>query len=384
MNKIKFLLLVSILMAGPAVAQDDPSGHQQHAEHEQTISISEVQLDNLGIKIGALTANQKIPLLNAPGKVVIPPANEYIVSTAQAGLINKLNVSIGDKVSKGQQLATINSPGLLALQRQYLKASSDQQLAYTSFQRDRKLLKQGVISERRWQQTQTQYHGTVAEANEARQLLEISGMSGQAIKTLRKSRKLTPTLSVLAPIDGVVLERMSTVGKRIDILEPLYRIANLNQLWLEIHIPHERINHISLGDSILIENSTATARISLLGQSVDPVNQSILARAVIEMTKTIDIRVGQTVNTRVVQTSNRPAYKVANVAIARSQGQAYIFVRTESGFIVEAVDILGKDGKNSIITGDLHGDENIAVRGAVALKAKWMELGATESKGHNH
>lgn len=384
MNVITFLLFTSVMVVGSAFAQDDHSDHKQHSEPEQTISISKVQLDNLDIEIGPLTTNQKIPLLKAPGKIVIPPANEYIVSTPQSGLINKLYVSIGDTVSKDQVLATINSPDLLALQRQYLKASSNQQVAYTTMQRDRKLLDQSVISERRWQQTKSQYLSAVAEANETRQLLEISSMSDQAIKTLKKTRHLTSALSILSPINGVILERMSTTGKRIDNLEPLYHIANLDQLWLEINIPHERITQISLGDRVLIENSTATARISLVGQNVDPVNQTILARAVIESTKAVDIRAGQMVNTQVVQASNHPTYSVTNTAIARSQGQAYIFIRSETGFIIEAVDILGKDGKNSTITGDLQGNENIAIRGAVALKAKWMELGSTESKGHNH
>ena len=136
---------------------------------------------------------------------------------------------------------------------------------------------------------------------------------------------------------------------------------------------------------VLIDNSSATASISLLGQSVNPVNQSILARAVIEPTQTHDLRAGQAVNTQLVQTSSRPVFSVPNAAIAQSQGQAYVFVRNESGFLVKAVDILGKQNKNTIIAGHLKGNDNIAIRGAVALKAKWMGLGDTETKGgHNH
>ena len=166
-------------------------------------------------------------------------------------------------MSKGQVLAQINSPELLSLERQFLKAISECRLASANYQRDQKLLQQGVISKRRWLQTQSQYYSHESAVNEARQLLEIVGMSVQAIKTLAKNRKLTSILDVASPIDGVVLERMSTAGKRIDILEPLYRIANLNQLWLEINIPHERIGQINIGDMVLINNSKATARISL-------------------------------------------------------------------------------------------------------------------------
>lgn len=109
-----------------------------------------------------------------------------------------------------------------------------------------------------------------------------------------------------------------------------------------------------------------------------------MARTVIDSASAVNIRAGQSVNTRVVQTSTQPVFIVPNVAIAQSEGQAYIFIRTESGFLIEAVEVLGKQDKNTIITGDMHGGENIAIRGAVALKAKWMGLGSAENKSGDH
>lgn len=341
------------------------------------IRMSKVQMYNLGIKLGKPEPVKQIPMLYAPAKVVVPPDQEYIVSASLAGLINKLNVAIGDTVQKGQVLAHINSPDLLALQRQFLKANSQRNLAWAAYQRDKKLLDEGVISDRRWQETRAQYVGYVSEANEARQLLEITGMTADDIKKLENKRRLTSQLDVYSPITGVVMDRMAVAGERIDILAPLYRIANLAQLWLEINIPQERLNSIAVGDRVLVSNAPATARISLLGQSVNPTNQTILARAVIDG-KPEGIRAGQTVNTQIIQTSDKPVYKVPNAAVAQSEGLTYIFVRTPEGFLMKAVNILGKEGRYSIITADMQADEEIAIRGAVALKAKWMGLGSEE------
>jgi len=109
--------------------------------NDNEIKISPVQLYNLGVKMGSLKVIEHIPLLYAPAKVVIPPSQEYIVSAAQAGLISKLNVTIGDSVEKDQVLAHINSPNLLSLQRQLLKANSEKHLAWAGYQRDKKLLR---------------------------------------------------------------------------------------------------------------------------------------------------------------------------------------------------------------------------------------------------
>ena len=96
--------------------------------------------------------------------MVIPSTHEYIVSASQAGLITKLNAAMGDKVKKGEVLAQLNSPDLLSMQRLYLKAVSEMQLGSLTYQRDKKLLADGVIAERRWQETHSQYNAFVSEA----------------------------------------------------------------------------------------------------------------------------------------------------------------------------------------------------------------------------
>ena len=344
---------------------------------ENTIQIAQDHLDNLGVTLGKLEPVKQIPVLTAPAKVVIPPTHEYVVSASQAGLITKLNVAMGDKVKKGEVLAQLNSPDLLTLQREYLKAGSVLQLASNTYQRDKKLMEEGVIADRRWQETRNQYQSYASEANEHRQLLEIAGMTAADIERLDKTHRLSSQLNVHSPISGVVMERMAVAGTRIDILAPIYRIASLDELWLEINIPHERIGSIKVGDQVLIENTPISAEIILLGQSVNPENQTLLARAIIKG-KQSAIRAGQTINTRIIQSSEGSAFKVPNAAIAQNEGKYFIFIRNQDGFKVSPIIVIGKQGEESIISGDLTGNEDIAIRGAVALKANWLGLGSAE------
>ena len=341
---------------------------------ENAIKISRDHFINLGVTLGKLVPAKQIPVLFAPAKVVIPPTREYVVSASQAGLITKLNASMGDNVKKGDILAEINSPDLLSMQRQYLKASSDMQLGSLAYQRDKILLDDGVIAERRWHETRSQYNALVYEVNERKQLLDIAGMTPGEINHLGKTHQLSSQLNVHSPISGVVMERIAFAGERIDILAPLYRIANLDELWLEINIPHERIGSIKIGDKVLIENSPISAAITLLGQSVNPTNQTLLARATIKGTQSA-VRAGQTINTQIVQAIETTAFKVPNTAIAQNEGKTFIFIRDQEGFKVSPISVLGKQREESIISGDLTGKEDIAIKGAVALKAKWLGLG---------
>jgi len=369
MKTSKFLLLLNfaglVLLFCPQVIA------------ENSIQISQDHFNNLGVILGKLEPVKQIPVLTAPAKVVIPSTREYIVSASQAGLITKLNASMGDNVKKGEVLAELNSPDLLSMQRLYLKAVNEMQLASLSYQRDKKLLADGVIAERRWQETRSQYNAFVSEANEHKQLLEIAGMTDSEIDRLRKTHQLSSQLNVHSPISGVVMERMAVAGERVDILAPLYRIANLSELWLEINIPHERIDSIKAGDQVVVENTPVRAEITLLGQSVNPENQTLLARAKITGNKN-DVRPGQTVNTRIIQATDNEVFKVPNAAIAQNEGKSFIFIRTLDGFKVSPVTVMGKQGEESIIRGDFTGDEDIAIKGAVALKANWLGLGSAE------
>lgn len=369
MKVVNILLLLSLVSAGSYAA-------------ENTVAISPEHFANLGVTLGKPVAVSQMPVLYAPAKVVIPPSHEYIVSASQTGLITKLNASTGDTVKKGEVLAEINSPALLELQGHYLKAGSVLRLATATYNRDKKLLKEGVISNRREQETLSQYSSAVLDANESRQLLEIAGMSSGAINQLGSSHKLNSQLTVTAPISGVVMERMAVAGTRIDSMAPLYRIANLETLWLEINIPQERLGAIKIGDKVMIEHTDISAEISLLGQSVNPENQTVLARAVIKSsTQALDsaaIRVGQKLNIQVIQPSEQSLFSVPNTAIAQNEGQSFIFILDQSGFQVSQITIIGKQGDESIISGELTGDEEIAVKGAVALKANWLGLGGAE------
>lgn len=347
------------------------------AHAENNVKISEQNFGNLGVMLGKLQAASQVPLLTAPAKVVVPPEQEYVVSASQAGLITKLNAAIGDNVKKGEVLVELNSPDLLSMQRLYLKALSELQQGSFLYQRDKKLVQEGVIAERRWQETQGQYNAFVSEADEHKQLLQSAGMTTADIAQLAKTHRLSSQHSLRAPITGVIMERMAVAGERIDSLAPIYRVANLDELWLEINIPQERVGSLKIGDAVQIENTDITAKISLLGQSVNAENQTVLARAVIKG-KQATIRAGQRINIQIIQASDTPIFKVPNAAIAQNDNQSFLFVRNKEGFAVTPITVIGKQGEESIISGDLADGTDIAIQGAVALKANWLGLGSAE------
>jgi len=134
---------------------------------------------------------------------------------------------------------------------------------------------------------------------------------------------------------------------------------------------------VRLGDQVVIEGLGATASIFLLGRNVDVLNQTVLVRAEITDTQG-NVRLGQTVNVKISQNSEKSLFKVPNSAVAQSSGVTYLFIRTKGGFTAQAIQVIGREANDSIISGDLSARSEVAVKGAVALKANLLGLGGDE------
>lgn len=363
-----FLAFALVTAIGP--------GFEAHG-HEDVIRLTEEQIQHIGIRTLNPEATFRVPLLRAPARVSLPPQNEFMVSAAQAGLISKVEVPAGVKVKTGEALAQIQSPALLGLERGVLDAMTGFNLAQARLNRDKTLLDEGVISKMRFQETKSDFDRSATALREAEQVLEAAGMSQADIQALKSTRRLTSTLNVRSPADGVVLERLVVVGQRVDLLAPLFRIGKLNELWLEIDMPQERMGEIRMGDSVLIANTQIGARITLIGQNVNPGTQSVLVRAVIEG-KAPDIRPGQNVNVQLMHASTDKLFRLPLSALISEQGKDYVFVRVTDGFAARAVDVAGREEYQAVIHGGLNEGEEVVVQGVAALKARWLGIGSDE------
>ncbi|MDD5037609.1 MAG: efflux RND transporter periplasmic adaptor subunit, partial [Methylococcaceae bacterium] len=305
---------------------------------EALVKISSEQEQHIGIRVLKPEIIDSMPLARAPARVSLPPQNEYIVSASQAGLVSKVSVSLGVKIAKGQVLAQIQSPGLLSLQKGVLDAVSGFNLAQAKLNRDKTLLEEGIIARIRYQETLSDYERYATALKEAEQLLAAAGVSEAEIQALKQNRKLNSFLNIRSPIDGVILEWLTTVGQRVDLLAPLFRVGKLDELWLEIDMPTERLHELRMGDRVNIENTGLSAHITHIGQNVNPGSQSTLVRAIIDG-KSEDIRPGQNLNVQLSHASTDQLFRLPISALVNQEGKDYVFVRVPGGFAARQVAV---------------------------------------------
>ncbi len=343
----------------------------------QTIAISAQQQQLLGVVTEQPVVSNQSSYLSLPARVIVPTDQSFLVSAAQSGVISQVFVGEGASVVKGQTLLSMSSPELLSLQRQYLQAINQQKIQLNQQKRLRSLWEDGVIAERRWLELNSAVQTARSKVNEQHSLLQLAGMSKVQIKQLKINRQLHQSLQVHAPSDGVILQRMIVPGQHVETMAPLFHLADLSTLWLEIRVPVSGINTIKIDDVVEIQPLDISAKVILLGRKVDRENQTVLVRALINHPPP-NLRVDQLVNVVFVKSTSQSGYRLPIASVFRQQGQAYVFVQVEGGFEVRQVEIENSTNQFVVVSSGINGNEKVAVQGIAALKAAWQNTGDSD------
>lgn len=342
------------------------------------IALSAKQAQALGITTAALPAKQSGEVSGLPAQVVIPPNQLFVISTPLPAMIEQTLVGVGDSVKKGQPIARLQSPALAEAQRGLLQASVQSQLAKENLSRDEALWKDGIIAESRYRATKGLALEAQAALSERRQMLRLAGMSDAAIAQLQSGSNLSSLLTLTAPIDGVVLEKSASAGQRLDAAVPMFKIAKLDPLALEIQAPLAYTRDLKIGAAITVPAYAASGKLTAIGRSLTGANQTILLRAMIQQGAE-NLRPGQFVEASISISANGGAqWEIPNSAISRIAGKTVVFVETPKGFRAQTINVLNEGAQSSVIGGDLNGDEKIAVRGVSTLKSSMMGIGGGE------
>jgi RND family efflux transporter MFP subunit len=339
------------------------------------IPITPKQLQSMGIAVASLAQAQPVMSDRLPGEITVPVGQERVVSAPQSGLLDAVQAAAGQNVKRGQVLAHINSPDLVGLQRDYLQAQTQQRLEANMLERDRELYKEGIIAERRLLTTQSNHEELSINLAQRRQALKLAGMSDDAIRKLETSGTLSSGLSLTAPIDGVVLEQMATAGQRVDTGTPIYRIARLKPLWLEIHAPLDILDFVKVGMRMTIPNYDAEGKIITILRNVNKNDQTVHLRAEI-VSGAEKLSPGQFVEASLMSDATHNEFTVPKGAVVRSGQKSFIFVQNAKGFSAEPVTLVREQASGAVIKGEqLSGSEKVAVSGTAALKAVWSGIG---------
>lgn len=341
----------------------------------QEIALSPEQGRALGVAVQAPVAESGGEVVGLAAEVMVPNNQLHVVSTPLPGLVESIEVAVNEPVRKGQLLARMQSSALAEAQRGFLQALTQLQLAGANLDRDQKLAAEGLIAESRLLSSRASHVEASALLAERRHVLRLAGMSDADIGRLQAGTVITSGVTILAPAAGVVVEQMAQAGQRLEAYTPIYKIARLDPLWLEIQAPLARAAGIREGAAVRVPSADAAGRIISVGKAVTPESQTVMLRALITRNAG-RLRPGQYVEAAVASdTGGGSQWRVPNAALVRHQGRLLVFARTRGGFRALPVTLAQEGPQSSLVAGELSGVDAIAVAGVAALKARLLGIG---------
>ncbi|WP_459212707.1 efflux RND transporter periplasmic adaptor subunit [Aquimarina rhabdastrellae] len=279
------------------------------------------QIKELDLAISKLDTLKKLPLvttivakdslfnhyLELQGNV---DTKQNIVIVAEApGIINRVYVKEGQRVSKGQLLASIDDGGL---SQNLAQLEVQAELAKTTYDRQKRLWDQKIGSEIQYLQAKTTY--------EAQQ-----NAIGQLKKQIAKTQ-------ITAPFSGVLDDVISEQGSIVSPGASVFRIVNLNNMYIQADVPESYISNVTKGKAVEvflpILGKTIQSKVRQAGNYIHPSNRTFTVEIAVPNEKSL-VKPNLTAKIKINDYTNPKAILIPQSIISENaEGVQYVYVTT--------------------------------------------------------
>ena len=347
--------------------------------HVESISLTSKQLVQQGIQLLVVEQGAVIQLNSYPAKLSLNTDQQAHVSPSFSGHVENVYVELGQKVQKGQPLATLLVPDLVDQQANLKIEQSNLELAKQDFNREQQLWSQGISAKQDYQRAYHSYKRAQIQVQAAQSRLSAFGaMNASNGRYILK-----------APISGVISKKDLVIGENVQSASQLFTIDQLDQLWLEFIVPNAEIAGLSPNQKIefksLQTDKIYKAVIQTLNIEADAQTGRLQVRAKVQ-SSTAELRPNLMVNVLLPQHSDSTALRILQSAVQNIDGKNVVFVATQQEQQIEFHPTpikLGQSSKDSQyieVPSGLNQGQKYAAQGSFLLKSE-LEKGEAS---HEH
>lgn len=203
----------------------------------------------------------------------------------------------------------------------------------------------------------------------------------EVLATIESNQSLT-TYELKAPIDGTVIDRDGTLGEFASEAKPIFTIADLSTMWIDLAVYRRDFSKVRIGDPVSIDAGDGGPIIESKIDYLSPIGasdtQTAIARAIVPNDGRL--RPGLFVDGRVVLSAKPAAIAISASALQTLEGNTVVFVREGDTFSAREVELGGRDADwVEVIFGLVEGDV-YAAKNSFVIKAEIGKAGAA----HEH
>ncbi len=297
-----------------------------------TITLSDEKRQLIGVRTSAAVFRTLDRQIRTVGKVEVDETRLAFVNTKIAGWVKKLFVNFtGDRVVKGQPLLSIYSPDLVTAQEEYLLAL-----------RSRTTASGGIAEVQASQQS-------LIDA--AKRRLFLWDITEEQIAALEKTGKTKTDMTIDAPLDGIVLEKMVLDGAYITPGMNLFKIADLSAVWIFADVYEYEVPLVKVGQQARVtlpysSGKVMHAAVSFINPVLDPMTRTVKVRIAMKNPGLV-LKPDMYVNVEIM-TSSGARLVIPRSAVLNSGTRQIVYVEKEPGVFEMREVNLGLRGENEV------------------------------------
>ena len=280
------------------------------------------------------------------GKVQVDERNAYSQSTHIPGRIESLALNFtGEKVSRGQTLATIYSPQLVTAQEELLQAASIKESQPELFEAAKEKL-------RNWK------------------------IGNSQIERILSTGKAIQRFPISADVNGIVTEKKVELGDYVERGMPIYEISDLSKVWVLFDLYESELNWVKEGSEIeytvnSIPGETFKGKITFIDPLIN--SQTRVATARVEVSNKDgklkpEMFVSGTVKNS-VGVKDSEEIVVPKTAVLWTGERSVVYVKEEDGFTLRQITLGPALGDSYIVQAGLETGEEIVANGTFTVDA---------------
>ena len=350
---------------------------------EVSIPVTEQLADRAGIVVEpVVTGSPASTPLRLPGVVEPNAYRQVAVTPIAGGRVTRVTAELGQHVRRGQPMAQVYSPELAEAQTRLITLRAEYDAAEQQVNRTRRLVEIGAASQQELEQVHAEHAGHTAALAGQRSRLVLLGMSAAAIDGLVAGAAVTATISVPAPLDGVVTERTANVGLNVDPATPLFTIVDLSTVWVVGDLYERDFARVGVGSPAVVTTKaypgqSREGQVSYIDPQVNPATRTARVRVEVPNPR-LELRLGMLAEVEIAAGSGAPTVLVPRKAVQTVGDRHVVYVAPpgETGRYIERHVTLGEFAGDRVqVIDGLEAGETVVTEGSFYVRAEGERLG---------
>ena len=272
MKKIIYTLIITSLL----FSCKDAKTQEPTEKDNGLITVTAAQFQSSRMEIASPVEQDFDVTINTSGKIDVPPQNRAKVTSFIGGYVKSTKLLVGDKVTKGQALLTLENTEYLDIQKDYLEVAEQIKYLKSEFERQKTLYDEKITSQKNYLKAESDYRRTLGMYQSLRAKLQLLNINPSNVE----KGKLTSIVTIYAPITGDIVIMNANVGMPVAPSDVILEIVDTNHLHLELAVFEKDILKVKEGQKITFTVPEATkevfdAEVHLVGKSIEGNDRTI-------------------------------------------------------------------------------------------------------------